>query len=76
VCKTFPSCGTLHGGKSRGISSSYLALKNWLLVMLFLGAVLAGAVYLVKGGIAPGEPHWRLRGGTGGVRQILEALGQ
>jgi uncharacterized membrane protein (UPF0182 family) len=36
----------------------YLSAKNWLLLMLFLGAVMAGAVYLVTGGIAPGEPRW------------------
>jgi uncharacterized membrane protein (UPF0182 family) len=33
---------------------AYLSLKNWLLVLLFLGAVMAAAVYLVNGGIAPG----------------------
>jgi uncharacterized protein len=37
---------------------AYLSLKNWLLVLLFLGAVMAGAVYLVNGGIAPGEQRW------------------
>jgi uncharacterized protein len=37
---------------------AYLSLKNWLLVLLFLGAVMAGAVYLVNGGIAPGERRW------------------
>jgi uncharacterized protein len=37
---------------------AYLPLKNWLLLLLFLGAVMAGAVYLVNGGIAPGELRW------------------
>jgi uncharacterized protein len=37
---------------------AYLSLKNWLLLMLFLCAVMAGAVYMVTGGIAPGEPRW------------------
>jgi uncharacterized protein len=37
---------------------AYLSLKNWLLLMLFLGTIMAGAVYLVNGGIVPGEQRW------------------
>jgi uncharacterized protein len=37
---------------------AYLSLKNWLVLMLFLCAVMAGVVYMVNGGIAPGEPRW------------------
>jgi uncharacterized protein len=37
---------------------AYLSLKNWLLLMLFLCAVMAGVVYIVNGGIAPGEQRW------------------
>ena len=30
---------------------AYIALKNWMLLILFLGSVMAGAVYFVHGGI-------------------------
>jgi uncharacterized membrane protein (UPF0182 family) len=35
---------------------AWVALKNWLLLLLFLSAVLAGAVYWVHGDIAPDKP--------------------
>ena len=39
---------------------AYVALKNWLLLLLFFGAVLAGAVYWMHGDIEPDRPPRRL----------------
>jgi uncharacterized protein len=38
----------------------YLALKNWLLLLLFLGAVMAGVVYWVNDGIQLHEQQWSM----------------
>jgi uncharacterized protein len=37
---------------------AYLSLKNWLLLMLFFSAVMAGAVYWVNGGIELDDQRW------------------
>jgi uncharacterized protein len=37
---------------------AYLAMKNWLLLMLFLSAIMAGAIYWVNGGIQLEEQRW------------------
>jgi len=39
---------------------AYLALKNWLLLMLFLSVVVAGAVYWVNGGIELDGQRWSM----------------
>jgi uncharacterized membrane protein (UPF0182 family) len=38
----------------------YLALKNWLLLLLFLGAVMAGVVYWIYDGIHLQEQQWSI----------------
>ena len=38
----------------------YAALKNWMLLILFLSSVMAGAVYLVHGAIDLDRSPWRL----------------
>ena len=38
----------------------YLALKNWLLLLLFLGAVTAGVVYWIYDGIQLQEQQWSI----------------
>ncbi|MGH8057822.1 MAG: UPF0182 family protein, partial [Candidatus Entotheonellia bacterium] len=39
---------------------AYIALKNWMLLMLFFGLVMAGAVYWVYGGITVDEQRWSM----------------
>jgi uncharacterized protein len=53
---------------------AYLSLKNWLLLMLFLCAVMAGVVYLVNGGIAPGEQRWSVSSATIAHGSVLLSL--
>jgi uncharacterized membrane protein (UPF0182 family) len=38
----------------------YVALKNWLLLVLFLSTLMAGAIYFVHGDINPDRRLWRL----------------
>ena len=38
----------------------YIALKNWLLLILFLSALMAGAVYFVHGQIDLDRRPWRI----------------
>jgi len=39
---------------------AYIALKNWMLLLLFFSLVMAGAVYWVYGGITVDEQRWSM----------------
>jgi uncharacterized membrane protein (UPF0182 family) len=53
---------------------AYLSLKNWLLLLLFLGLVMAGAVYWVNGGITLDEQHWAMSPAATAHGSVLLAL--